>query len=1274
MEKHSLSNEKPINNVNEFQVNKPEFLKTPQGSIEEAIKAVELIEHTVSEELGDNPNSDDFNLAIDEALGDYINHFNDSDETSEGSYTAIEAGLLHLAVSSENKNIKHKDDVSKAILKSQWPLATNALTSVLPSLPERVSENILDTLTEIRRQEDLGNYEEVQIVEGPHSLNEMNSGWEQLIEPDNFELSREERAKQAQQWIDSLPEVVNESDDLYSNLYLYEDEPFYSNRAIDTPPPPEIASSVLEILVNDRMSGVEDDTIRMIADITPKLDAELLDFHGDYRHKQLLMREYPEKFTDIKDHLESRYTDSKTGEENFYSKYETLIENPYKFNIVALNVPELLTESFGKEIASRRAVQDVQYRQNIKSVADADGMILMALSTDSYSKEVEKFAELSISDHPEEEQEAFMFASSYLISMGLIEQGSADRAIEKSLGLSRALRVQSEKVVEESSLSDHIKNIIIKNSPMIGEAVKVVERANIELYPSPIKSRLMSVIENGYNANELSDRIDYYDDLSKLLKENDLTMEEVSQRLQSSLEDSSQSRGLKYLTEYNDNISATEKLYRLDLIDQEIDVFEGVELTVRQRQDMRRDFADLLLNSEDSSGVDRRIEWAKEMTRSDSVVHSPLLRSIQNDILKKSVIEPSSEEDHKKYVDYISNISELANSPEGLRLFGDESVLVDQRDIMLQFMMEESNPEEWLKKTEALVSSSDGDVVFGPASPFWSRRSNFLQMILGHKSPKELLKSFAMLAEGNNALWYLNANLAQNMLGEVQEGSLSGYGVKSLPVAMPISSRSEWLAEDEKLMKPLADMDETELSWHMPEDAVKKVSSTGRIDFNSLYAQTRADLLTIRLFEGINKSRNKEGQGLNDTINRQNLDPNEILSGETLVHATRSVVTFRQILTNGLACGEAIGIKGRKDRYPWNVDTVSINREKQDSSFQEKVDSLGNDHYGAIAITLRRDESSTDYAEQTSGGYSENHELIFGAVPSTEISSVIMRDATEAQKLDTVHAVVDHGMYIPVFDYDGSILLTPQQYDEMRVDGNYDAAVPIYADQAVRYEDSQKGSNEGAWFSISHKNEIKEWYVKFGDMSAEKTNHLWTEYLADKFYKTVTPDLVPDTQIMVIEGRISRAALKVDLDEQATVTNEARNAGAIMDMYLGNWDAVYNSNNLIMTTDGRAMRIDTGNSFDFRARGARKRDEDFGGVVAEVDYGEDSERLGGGMRQKYPGLTDEQIKNQVRTLSEFLTDDKIDELIDSVRRSSGDRDRLKVIMKARRDDLVERFL
>ena len=106
-------------------------------------------------------------------------------------------------------------------------------------------------------------------------------------------------------------------------------------------------------------------------------------------------------------------------------------------------------------------------------------------------------------------------------------------------------------------------------------------------------------------------------------------------------------------------------------------------------------------------------------------------------------------------------------------------------------------------------------------------------------------------------------------------------------------------------------------------------------------------------------------------------------------------------------------------------------------------------------------------------------------------------------------------------------------------------------------------------------------------------------------------------------------------------------------------------------SQGHGMRIDNGNSFDFRAQGEKKDPDRFKDVVEEVEAASSG---GFGIRQNYPGLEDETIRAQVRTLKVKLSDEKIDELVDSIRRPKLERDELASILKARKRYLVDKFL
>ena len=78
--------------------------------------------------------------------------------------------------------------------------------------------------------------------------------------------------------------------------------------------------------------------------------------------------------------------------------------------------------------------------------------------------------------------------------------------------------------------------------------------------------------------------------------------------------------------------------------------------------------------------------------------------------------------------------------------------------------------------------------------------------------------------------------------------------------------------------------------------------------------------------------------------------------------------------------------------------------------------------------------------------------------------------------------------------------------------------------------------------------------------------------------------------------------------------------------------------------------------------------------MTEIEAGDDYNDLRRGMRQKYPGLTEEMIVSQVKELRDRLPDEMIDALVDSIRRPKAERVELARILKARKQYLIDKFL
>ena len=379
------------------------------------------------------------------------------------------------------------------------------------------------------------------------------------------------------------------------------------------------------------------------------------------------------------------------------------------------------------------------------------------------------------------------------------------------------------------------------------------------------------------------------------------------------------------------------------------------------------------------------------------------------------------------------------------------------------------------------------------------------------------------------------------------------------------------------------------------------------------------------------------------------------------------------ILQDGNLAGESRRAEAAKDAFPFNVDFSVIQDTGQDSA--DTIGKTISAGYGAMTLVYARyqDSQMHDRAHVMDRGGSL-HGLVLGGAASTEVSGVVLRQPTEAQLAGASRAIVENGFYIPLYNGSGQLMLSPQEYDNLRDSYNLDrVGVDAVEDNAMSVE-NQIGSNNGSEYYITTTAGQERHYVKFGgernqeDPSVNGTDHVWTEYLTDEIYRRAGV-AIPDTKIVQVEGRIGKASRWLGSESVSESDITTLEGGFVVDAWLGNWDIVYNPANVV-PINGAAYRIDNGNGLDFRAQGGRKPAEAWTDVVGELEHGQDRGQLALGMRQEYPGLTAEDFASQVDRLISRFSDEAIDQLVDSVRRSREDRANLKQTLKARRDYIV----
>ena len=545
-------------------------------------------------------------------------------------------------------------------------------------------------------------------------------------------------------------------------------------------------------------------------------------------------------------------------------------------------------------------------------------------------------------------------------------------------------------------------------------------------------------------------------------------------------------------------------------------------------------------------------------------------------------------------------------------------------------------------------------------------------------NPHDMTTSLTNMLTKQQPLWLLNMEIAKWAIKS--EAYHDGMMVDQIPVSLPVSKN---LRGDEldhalssgEMLVPIRDMSvEEKRLWISAEGMTDdEVAAIHTVAFNDLQEDARQTALAYRLFETIETSRSER---MRQQANERNADfaanGANVWHEGMLTHFTQ-YEGARASLINGNLAGEMVGLSSQADYFPYNVDFVAANGEVlQHQGHAERLNALAAKGFGPVALHYRREPGSFRHGEEFAvpDMYGGQHRLLFGGIPATEVSAMSVREPNLVAPLkrDLVRA----GIYVPLLDNDGKLVFSPSEYQLMRDDGNYDQVRPEVVDGAFMREDSQAGSNEGAemYIPAAH-GEPERWYIKFAQ---DDDDHLWTEIVTDKLYEGIDPELVPETKAIIIDGRFARASKMVDAE--GGVTNVGRNRGFILDSWVGGWDAVFNSGNLIPKGDTVALRIDNGNSLDFRARGSKKGTDNtqpFGPIVSELEFGDNNDELGRGMRQKYPGLTDDNIREQVALFREKATDEFIDVTIEGARRSRADREFLKRTLKARRDYILTYF-
>jgi len=506
--------------------------------------------------------------------------------------------------------------------------------------------------------------------------------------------------------------------------------------------------------------------------------------------------------------------------------------------------------------------------------------------------------------------------------------------------------------------------------------------------------------------------------------------------------------------------------------------------------------------------------------------------------------------------------------------------------------------------------------------------------------------------------WFTEKRLVQELLNASSEYPIRN--IAGIPVANLIRGNRErikTIVKDEAVLKDLLE---------------------GKIDyipFASLSGVYKKIVFRSYIRRAVTESRDENKKREADIRNREILQQDLGLQEGDYFHGTR-LNMLSGILLNGNLTEETLRGTTKTYSNPFHVDFSRVTKQDIESKFSVDVilkHSMAaiyaeERHHGedinmqfGIFLVMKREnsdfEAGVDYTEADSYG------LILGAVPSTAIDAIVLRDA-KALAI-AAKEIAENGFYIPVYDINGKILLTPEDYDVMKADRNI-GNVPVEVWDNSLKTGEQKGSNPAAEFTVPGKDGPERFYVKFQTEANE--DQIWNERLADSIYDALGV-AVPKTKVVKVDKGYGHASRIIEGVADGTGGSDNWKKGYLADCLLANWDilSTLEQNTMNNPNNGQVFRIDNGGALLYRAQGLRKGHERFNETVGEIEKSSSvsPERM---------EISEEELKVQARQIKERLTDEAIDSLVDKVRLRNQDRDYLQNTLRKRRDYILAKFL
>ncbi|QQG41984.1 MAG: hypothetical protein HYV90_01575 [Candidatus Woesebacteria bacterium] len=460
------------------------------------------------------------------------------------------------------------------------------------------------------------------------------------------------------------------------------------------------------------------------------------------------------------------------------------------------------------------------------------------------------------------------------------------------------------------------------------------------------------------------------------------------------------------------------------------------------------------------------------------------------------------------------------------------------------------------------------------------------------------------------------------------------------------------------------------LEKRVPQVPVVKVSSGNEVivDFPTLNLEEKKLVLRTTIERVVEKTRSVDEKKAADIRNRNLARTDQLVRVGARLHGSNSA-NLSRILRSGNFSGECLTKVNEVDSYPFCVDYVGVTEKDAKNRNFKSVLSAKNSEYGVFfekGMVLILNPSS----EVTLTPSGKDHLIKFAAEEATNISGIVLTitykrdEVLENMKME----IAENGFYIPVYDTEGNVLFTAEEFDKLQRDYHLDINLE-YWDGSLKVGESL-GSNPGGVYLVPEEGGPKKYYVKH----LESRDRVWCESLAGDLYLDYGV-AVPDVKVRNVDGRPAVTSRWINSDKDVVGNLRPLKDGFIMDAWMANWDVPWAQGQNTREIDGGQVRLDNGGALLFRAHEGLKDldggDSPFTDEVVELTEWSHPSKKGTGMRTMYVGLTNRDIHDQAVRLKEVFTDVKIDQRIERTQMSPHLRKILSQRLKARRDYILK---